>query len=135
MFDVNHDGYDDLICHTSTGIIQISESHIVKQRTGETSIAEDGMNQAEVGSSGTTCSTISAPVNGQVSAGGSAAGSTVTFMCNTGYLLIGYPTITCSSTGVWSQKVPTCVKCEFRFFLAKCRQFSFKSSRSKIHSN
>ena len=32
MFDVNHDGYDDLICHTSTGIIQISESHIVDQR-------------------------------------------------------------------------------------------------------
>ena len=38
MFDVNHDGYDDLICHTSTGIIQISESHIVKQRTGRTSV-------------------------------------------------------------------------------------------------
>ena len=34
VFDVNHDGYDDLICHTSTGIIQISESHIVKRRTG-----------------------------------------------------------------------------------------------------
>ena len=34
VFDVNHDGYDDLICHTSTGIIQISESHIMKQHTG-----------------------------------------------------------------------------------------------------
>ena len=31
VFDVNHDGYDDLICHTSTGVIQISESHIVDQ--------------------------------------------------------------------------------------------------------
>ena len=29
MFDANGDGYDDLTCHTSTGIIQISESHIV----------------------------------------------------------------------------------------------------------
>ena len=37
MFDVNHDGYDDLICHTSTGVIQISESHIVDRRTDEIS--------------------------------------------------------------------------------------------------
>ena len=31
MYDANGDGYDDLTCHTSTGIIQISESHIVEQ--------------------------------------------------------------------------------------------------------
>ena len=31
MFDMNGDGYDDLICHTSDGRIQISESHIVDQ--------------------------------------------------------------------------------------------------------
>ena len=30
MYDANGDGYDDLTCHTSTGIIQISESHIVE---------------------------------------------------------------------------------------------------------
>ena len=29
MYDANGDGYDDLTCHTSTGIIEISESHIV----------------------------------------------------------------------------------------------------------
>ena len=29
MYDANDDGYDDLTCHTSTGIIQITESHIV----------------------------------------------------------------------------------------------------------
>ena len=29
VYDANGDGYDDLTCHTSTGIIQISESHIV----------------------------------------------------------------------------------------------------------
>ena len=45
VFDVNHDGYDDLICHTSTGIIQISESHIVDRRRGEISTEQemDGM--------------------------------------------------------------------------------------------
>ena len=32
--DSNGDGYDDLTCHTSTGIITISESHIVEQRRG-----------------------------------------------------------------------------------------------------
>ena len=31
VYDANNDGYDDLTCHTSTGIIQISESHIVEQ--------------------------------------------------------------------------------------------------------
>ena len=33
-YDANGDGYDDLTCHTSTGIITISESHIVEQRRG-----------------------------------------------------------------------------------------------------
>ena len=31
VFDANGDGYDDLTCHTSTGTIQITESHIVDQ--------------------------------------------------------------------------------------------------------
>ena len=42
VFDVNHDGYDDLICHTSTGMIQISEIHIVNQLTGGITDAMDG---------------------------------------------------------------------------------------------
>ena len=33
-YDANGDGYDDLTCHTSTGIITISESHIVEHRRG-----------------------------------------------------------------------------------------------------
>ena len=41
VFDVNHDGYDDLICHTSTGIIQISESQIVDRRRDEISTEQD----------------------------------------------------------------------------------------------
>ena len=31
VYDANGDGYDDLTSHTSTGVIQISESHIVEQ--------------------------------------------------------------------------------------------------------
>ena len=50
VFDVNHDGYDDLICHTSTGIIQISESHIVDEITGGTS--NNGGNQRQGGQTG-----------------------------------------------------------------------------------
>ena len=35
VFDMNGDGYDDLICHTSDGRVHISESHIVVQGSGE----------------------------------------------------------------------------------------------------
>ena len=38
MYDANGDGYDDLTCHKSTGIIQISESHIVQHRLGADSV-------------------------------------------------------------------------------------------------
>ena len=59
----------------------------------------------------TTCPTVGAPTNGRMS-GGNVVGSTVTFTCNIGYLLIGYSAISCSNTGVWSQEVPTCVRCK-----------------------
>ena len=35
VFDMNGDGYDDLICHTSDGRVHISESHIVVQQNSE----------------------------------------------------------------------------------------------------
>ena len=41
VFDANGDGYDDLTCHTPTGIIQISESHIVDQLSGGDSTQPD----------------------------------------------------------------------------------------------
>ena len=34
VFDVNTDGFDDLVCNTSNGTITITESHIVDQRPG-----------------------------------------------------------------------------------------------------
>ena len=37
-FDANGDGYDYLICHTSTRMIQITESHIVEQRSRGSSL-------------------------------------------------------------------------------------------------
>ena len=36
VFDINGDGYDDLICHRSTGQITISESHIVSNVSMDT---------------------------------------------------------------------------------------------------
>ena len=59
----------------------------------------------------TACPAVSASANGRMS-GGNVVGSTVTFTCNNGYLLIGYSAISCSNTGVWSQDVPTCVRCK-----------------------
>ena len=41
VFDINHDGYDDLICHTPTGTIQISDSHIVDRRRGQVSTEQE----------------------------------------------------------------------------------------------
>ena len=53
VYDANGDGYDDLTCHTSTGIIQISESHIVEQRTGNVSVGKgtkpDGAGDHDIG--------------------------------------------------------------------------------------
>ena len=54
-FDANGDGYDDLTCHTSTGFIQISESHIVEQRAGGVSVEQGigGMSVDQATTSGT----------------------------------------------------------------------------------
>ncbi|XP_033126533.1 sushi, von Willebrand factor type A, EGF and pentraxin domain-containing protein 1-like, partial [Anneissia japonica] len=35
-------------------------------------------------------------------------GSTVTYVCNTGYNLLGAASVTCQSDGTWSQSAPVC---------------------------
>ena len=69
---------------------------------------------------GTACTAISTPENGRMV----TAGNTVTFTCDNGYLLIGYPAITCSSTGTWSQNAPTCVqgKLKYTTTLGQCAE-------------
>ncbi|XP_063096339.1 complement receptor type 2 [Cavia porcellus] len=37
-----------------------------------------------------------------------APGSSVTYSCHTGYMLVGPTTITCLSSGYWSSKIPVC---------------------------
>ncbi|XP_035669061.1 E-selectin-like [Branchiostoma floridae] len=55
------------------------------------------------------CSTLTAPTNGALSPlGATSFGNTVTFTCNSGYLLYGATTSTCQAGGAWSNTVPTC---------------------------
>ena len=54
------------------------------------------------------CSELSSPTNGQVFWTGLTNGSTATYTCDSGYLLIGDETRTCLSSGVWSGQEPTC---------------------------
>ena len=60
-YDANGDGYDDLTCHTSNGIITITESHIVEQRMGRVSVfqgTEDGIDEPEGSSNDIRSKTI-----------------------------------------------------------------------------
>ena len=55
------------------------------------------------------CGTPTNPVNGQVShTSGTAFGHTATYICNTGYNLVGSSTRMCQATGAWSGSEPTC---------------------------
>ncbi|XP_035669072.1 P-selectin-like [Branchiostoma floridae] len=59
------------------------------------------------------CSTLTAPTNGALSPlGATSLGNTVTFTCNSGYLLYGATTSTCQAGGIWSNPVPTCTPIE-----------------------
>ena len=54
------------------------------------------------------CRELSSPTNGQVTWTGLTNGSTATYTCDSGYHLIGDPTRTCLSSGIWSGQEPTC---------------------------
>ena len=55
------------------------------------------------------CDALSDPANGQVShTAGTTFGQTATYICNTGYNLMGDNTRTCKATGNWSGSEPTC---------------------------
>ncbi len=46
--------------------------------------------------------------NGRVVLTGTTVGSTATYSCNKGYILIGQETRTCQVTGEWNAKEPFC---------------------------
>ena len=55
------------------------------------------------------CDTLTIPANGQVShTAGTTFGQTATYICNTGYQLMGSSIRTCQATGVWSGSAPNC---------------------------
>ncbi|KAI8500842.1 hypothetical protein Bbelb_216600 [Branchiostoma belcheri] len=58
-----------------------------------------------------TCASRSAPANGAVSPTGAVSyPNSVTFTCNSGYVLSGAATATCQADGTWSHPVPTCTQ-------------------------
>ena len=60
------------------------------------------------------CETLRDPANGDVDQSGNRPGSTATYTCNRGYVLVGQARRTCQDNGKWSGKAPTCrlVTCE-----------------------
>ena len=55
-----------------------------------------------------TCTGLSNPTNGNVSAPSATFGNGVSYTCNAGYSLVGQPTRACLATGMWAGSAPTC---------------------------
>ena len=53
-----------------------------------------------------------APVllNGRRSSSSNHAGAVVTYSCNTGYKLVGKPTLRCQEDQQWSDPAPRCIR-------------------------
>ena len=54
------------------------------------------------------CPTLVPPANGNLVLSGNTFGETASYTCNTGFILVGDPTLTCQSDGFWSGPEPTC---------------------------
>ena len=57
---------------------------------------------------GIGCSVLSAPSKGDVVLGGITVGSTATYTCDSGYVLVGESVRVCQPSGVWSGVEPFC---------------------------
>lgn len=55
-----------------------------------------------------TCPDLLSPVNGVVRLSGKTFGSTASYSCNNGLVLIGNQMRSCLATGTWSGSEPTC---------------------------
>ena len=54
------------------------------------------------------CPNLTDPVDGRVHLSGVAVGDTASFICASGYELIGHPLLTCLSDGDWDSSPPIC---------------------------
>ena len=68
-------------------------------------------------SSARECGTLKYPRYGQVALTGITFGSTATYSCNTGFILVGERTRTCQASGEWSGRAATC-QCEYETIIA-----------------
>ncbi len=62
------------------------------------------------------CDPLPDIANGRVVLSGTFIGATATYSCNDGYILVGNAQRTCSSSGQWSGKEPSC-RSELLLFL------------------
>ena len=56
----------------------------------------------------TACPVLIAPSNGDIAITMTTPGATVSYSCNTGYILDGAMTRTCLENGTWSDSDPVC---------------------------
>ena len=55
------------------------------------------------------CPDLSRPSNGVLTVNSISVGSTANFSCNSGYFLVGEPSLTCGGDGTWSAEPPQCI--------------------------
>jgi len=56
------------------------------------------------------CGSLQDPQDGQVVLSGTIFGSTATYTCNTGFVLLGDETRICQANGEWSGLIPLCIR-------------------------
>ena len=56
------------------------------------------------------CGVLDNPANGRIDVSQTSFGTTATYSCNSGFVLVGKATRTCQANGKWSGVAPTCSK-------------------------
>ena len=55
-----------------------------------------------------SCGPLTDPVNGAVTVTGTMSGSTATYSCDPGYMIVGDSTRTCGTDGMWTLATFSC---------------------------
>ena len=62
------------------------------------------------------CGSLQGPQDGQVVLSGTIFGSTATYSCNSGFVLLGDKTRRCQANGEWSGLVPLCIRKQTSYY-------------------